>query len=402
MTATDPEGTTVAWGETLPVELGAVAGVSLGVFVQRTGTLSRMPNALGDGRHAPILNIVGGRYILVSGGTDSDWGTQTRLYDLIAWSELQNPPTLPFAPESTVIAQPTEGDFQVLAINSSGAVWYDLTDADTDDASAPSPTAAGDYSWADVAGGVTITSSDPRTSYVVGGTRTTGAPTAAVLVVAAGGALSWATLTSPRLGANAAWVDPIGLVIEGGNVAATSDAGAPPGAEYLLLNGTTGVPLDYATDTTTGAGMTILGAPGATSSSVLLVGGANATAGGNTACVLTVPCGGSYPACTPCDSTRWQATLPTGLISTQVFGLDSSSVFVVGEDGDQAMHAYTLSATTVVEIPFRVPRNQARAMRLPFGTPGMSPIAVVGGDPDAGTNTGYIESFIPDVASFIP
>ena len=59
------------------------------------------------------------------------------------------------------------------------------------------------------------------------------------------------------------------------------------------------------------------------------------------------------------------------------------------------MHAYRLSASAVAEVPFRVPRSHARAVRLPIGTPGAGPIAVVGGDPDAGTNTGYIESFIP-------
>jgi hypothetical protein len=106
-----------------------------------------------------------------------------------------------------------------------------------------------------------------------------------------------------------------------------------------------------------------------------------------------MPCGtGTTPACA---STTWQVTLPTPLVSTQVFGLDATRVFVVGEDASQATHAYTLTSTTVVEVPFRVPRSQARALRLPYGTPGGGPIAVVGGDPDAGTNTGYIESFVP-------
>ena len=56
----------------------------------------------------------------------------------------------------------------------------------------------------------------------------------------------------------------------------------------------------------------------------------------------------------------------------------------------------------MTEIPFRVPRSLAQAIALPYGTPGITPIAVVGGDPDAGANTGYIESFVPAIASFVP
>ncbi len=410
VTATDQERTTVAWGETLPIQFGAVAGLTLGVFVQRPGMLSRMPSPLGDGRPPPLLGIVGGRYILVAGGGDPTLGTQTRLYDLISWAPLSSPPTLPFAPESIAIAQATEGDFQLLAINSSGAIWYDLTEADTDDAGAPS---GGTGSWADVAGGITITSSDLSTQYVVGGTRTSGAPTTTVLVVANGGNLSWANFGVPRLGATAAYVDPIGLVIEGGNVA-SPDGGANPGAEYLVTN-TTGVGLGYPADTTTRAGMAMLGAPGAVSSSVLLVGGASETSngavGGDTVRVLTVPCGGSSDP--PCTTTLWPVTLPTPLVSTQVFDIDASNVFVVGQDANQVTHAYTLSysapatadaaaGATVTEIPFRVPRSLAQAIALPYGTPGITPIAVVGGDPDAGANTGYIESFVPAIASFVP
>jgi hypothetical protein len=225
---------------------------------------------------------------------------------------------------------------------------------------------------------VTVTSSDLSKSYIVGGTRTTGAPTSTVLVVKADGTLSWASFSVPRLGATAAWVDPIGLVIEGGNVG--TDAGAPPGAEYLV-NDATGEALGYPADPTTGSAMTVLGAPGATSSNVLVVSGAGAR-------VIAVPCGGSNPACAP---TPWQATLPTPLALAQVFDLDASNVFVVGEDASGAMHAYTLSATTVVEIPFRLPRSHARAVRLPIGTAGAGPIAVVGGDQAGGT----MESFVP-------
>ncbi len=387
VTATDSYGSLVARGETLPIQLGAVAGLTLGVFVQRTGTLSRMPSPLGDGREAPVLNIVGGRYVFVSGGADSSLGTQTRLYDLIAWAPLGAPPSLSFAPESVVIAQPTEGDFQALAISgSSGAAWYDLTSASTDDASAPPAT----EQWADVAGGATITATDSSVSFVVGGTRTQASgypPTSAVLIVSANGTLSWATLSTPRLGATAAWVDGLGgLVVEGGNQPGAETA---PGAEIVYPSSTTTpIALPLPPDTTAGAGMTALD-----DSHVLIVGGGSASGavGGNAVRVLTVPCGTTAP----CQPTPWSVTLPTALTFAQAFTLDSSTVFVVGEDPSGTTHAYTLTASTAIEVPFRVPRTHARAVRLPIGPAGTGPIAVVGGQPDAGANTSYIESFVP-------
>ena len=366
VTATDGAGTRVAWGETLPVELGAIAGVTLGVFVQRTGLLSRMPGPHADGRPAPLVTVLGGRYILVAGGADSASATQTRLYDLVSWAPLSNPPVLPFAPESLAVAQ-----LQALAIDSTQASWYDLTTSTTTAATAPSGTG----SWADVAGGATISSTDQSTSFVVGATRTTGAPTSTVLIVASTGTLTWATLTTPRLGATAAWVDGLGLIVEGGNVDTAS-----AGVEYLSASSTNGpIPFAYPSDATTGAGMTALDG-----THVLVVGGGEAGAGGVGARVLTVPCG----ATTPCTTTPWQATLPSALTLAQALTIDTSTAFVTGEDASGAMHAYRLSATSVAEIPFRIPRSHARAVRLPLGLGSAAPIALVGGNPT-------IESFIP-------
>ncbi len=377
VTATDSAGTQVARGETLPVELGAVAGVTLGVFVQRTGKLSRMPSPLSDGRPSPLVSVLGGRYIFATGGTESSLASQTLLYDLISWAPLASPPSLPFAPASIAIAQ-----LDALAISATGASWYSLTSSSVEDAAAPS----GNGAWADVAGGATIVSSDGSTSYVVGGTRTSGPPTSTVLVVTSSGAISWATLATPRLGATAAWVDGLGLVVEGGNVAETTSSGAPaPGAEYLVDNAN-GFPLDYPPDETTGAGMAVLGPAGSGSSSVLVVGGATTSGGGSSARVLTVPCGTSTTL--PCAATTWPAVLPTALTFAQAFTIDPSSAFVVGEDASGAMHAYRLSQAAAVEVGFQHQRSHARAVRLPFGAPGSGPIAVVGGDPT-------IESFIP-------
>jgi hypothetical protein len=360
VTATDGAGTQVAWGETLPVELGALAGMTLGVFVQRTGTLSTLPGSLSDARLAPLVSVLGGRYILVAGGS-----TKTELYDLISWSPLSNPPDLPLVPESIAVAQ-----LKALAISATAATWYDLTDSTASDASAPTANGA----WGAIAGGVTITSTDQSTSFVVGATRTSGAPSDQVLVVSSGGTLSWATLTTARLGAAATWVDGYGLVVEGGNAA--SDASGA-GIEVLAAGALNGVAFEYMPDSTTGAAMAPLD-----SSHVLVVGGTFASGGDAGARVFNLSCK------TACAAIGWASSVLTPLRFAQAFAIDGASAFVTGEDANGGMHAYRLAASSVSEVPFRHPRTQARAVRLPFGSPGAGPIALVGGN-------ALIESFVP-------
>ena len=126
--------------------------------------------------------------------------------------------------------------------------------------------------------------------------------------------------------------------------------------------------------------------PNATSPArVLVVGGMSGASGGVSARVFAVPCSATT---TPCATTTWDATLPTALAFTQVFAIDAASAFVVGDDVGGTTHAYRLAATSVSEVPFRVKRSHARAVRLPLGASAAGPIAVVGGDTT-------VESFIP-------
>jgi hypothetical protein len=370
VTATDSAGTKVAWGETLPVELGALTGLTLDVFVQRTGTLSRVPGPLADGRAAPLVSILGGRYILVAGGADAGQGSQTQLYDLVSWAPLASPPTLPLVPQSLAVAQ-----LKALAINAMGAQWYDFTVATASDASAPSGTGT----WAEVAGGATVTSTDASTSFVVGATRTlaSGGPTSRVLIVSSSGALTWATLTTPRLGAAAAWLDGYGLVVAGGSDGGDATA---PGVELLAAGSTNALAVAYPADPTTGSAMAALDG-----THVLVVGGAGAGGADPGARVFTIPCNAP-----PCVATSWEASVLTPLSFAQAFAIDAASAFVTGEDATGAMHAYRLSSSKVAEIPFRLARSHARGLRLPLDAraPGEGPVAIVGGNPT-------IESFIP-------
>ncbi len=367
VTAFDADGGRVAWGETLPFEMGAIADETLPVFVQRTGTLSRMPVALADGRNAPLVGILGGEYVFEAGGTDSAYALTTNLYDLVPWSPFAGP-SFTTAPTSLALS-----DLLALGIAPDGGTWIDLT---TDDVSAATLPTGATATWADVAGGQAVLADD-GTVYVVGATRQAGGPTSAVLVVSTSQTLSFATLTTARAGASAAWVSGKGLVVVGGNVGGSvpaSDAGADSGAsgatgagvEVLASGATQAIALAaYPADTSTGGGVDALDG-----SHVLVVEGAAALS-------IDLDC------TTSCAPIPWAVTLPETLTFAQVFDIDASSVFVVGEDAAGASHAIRVSTTAATEVPFKLARNHARGVRLPLGQ-----VAIVGGN-------ATMESFVP-------
>jgi hypothetical protein len=216
---------------------------------------------------------------------------------------------------------------------------------------------------ASLAGGATVVADD-GTAFIVGGTRMDGDPTAAVLRVSPQGDLTSASLTAPRLGASAAWVAGVGLVVAGGNATATV-----AGVETLAATGTLAVALPYPADATTGAGMGRLDA-----SHVVLGGGTPAT----DTRVVNLTCGAA------CNAAPWAESAPAmPLVRAQIFATDASNALLVGEDANGATHAFHVGWSMAQESTLRVPRNHARAVLLPTGA-----IAVVGGDTQ-------IESFFP-------
>jgi hypothetical protein len=354
------DGGTLVQGETLPIELGAIAASTLPVFVQRTGTLAQMPVQLPDSRTAPLLGILGGEYIFEAGGTSEDAGTTTNLYDLIAYTPLADPPSFAYPPLSMALS-----DLQVLVIatvsGTTSGTWLDTTTGDTTAATLPSGSSA---TWDDVAGGLTVLADD-GTEFIIGATRQTGAPTAAILVVSTSQTLSWASLNTPRLGAAAGWAPAVGgLVVAGG-----STTGA--GVELLGEAATLASNLSYATDPSTGGGLDALD-----SSHMLYVAGSSA----HIIDLKDLGCDAST-----CTEGTWDASLPVSLSFAQVFDIDTNSAFVVGESEDGGSLAYRVSSSAVEPIPFAVspPPAHARGVRLPMG-----PIAVVGGST-------WIESFTP-------
>lgn len=350
---TGTEGARLVYGQSLSMTFGALDGLTVPIFVQRTGELARMPRPLGDARPAPTLALLTTRYLFIGGGSDSALEQTTQLYDFASLSPLAAPPSLPRVPKSVAFVG-TVG----WLIDESGATSFDFSANTSSTVTAP---AGGGFG--DIAGGSTVFASD-GSQYVIGATRTTGVATATVLAVDANGKPSWKFLAAPRLGAAAAWVDGRGLVIAGGSTSAG-------GVEVLGIGSTTGSELAYPADTSKGAGASTLDAQ-----HVLLAGGLTKT--GQDAGVRTIDLGCAAQ-CTP---TPW-AALPTALAPTQAFASDPTNALVIGSDIAGVTRVYRVTPTMATEVATKVPHKQARALISPLGS-----VVLFGG-------AGEIESFVP-------
>jgi hypothetical protein len=361
VTGSDDAGDHLVFGSTIPVPFGLLDGVTVPVFVQRVGELARLPAPLSDGRPAPLLGVVDGRYVLVAGGSDPAVATTSQLYDLLAFGPLTTPPTLPVAAESMALA----GTVAYLT-TSSGVTAFDLSDSDAGAFALP----AGGPTAADIAGGATFSATD-GTQYIVGGTRTTHGPTTAVLRLDTGGNASWITLSVPRWGATAAWVDNLGLVVVGGSA-------SPPGAELIPVGGTNVQPLmNFPADPSVGAGAATLD----DARTLIVAGGFLPDLSDPGVRVFDLQCSDS------CAPTVWPP-LPISL-RAQAFGLPGKkSAIVVGNElaGGQT-HVFVLTSESATEVPTKVAHTSAAAVASPIGiTPGA--FLLFGGAPE-------IESYAP-------
>jgi hypothetical protein len=376
----DGNGHTLVFGSTIPIQFGAVDGLTIQLFVQRTGALAALPGPLTDGREAPVLALIGGRYLFVGGGTDAMLALTTQLYDFASLSPLPSPPTLALAARSVAFVG-TAG----WIVGPAGTP--PVTAASEFDFASGTPTAVtapsgAPFTFDDVAGGVTVSATDGSgAQFIVGGTRTTGtaatAATTAVLEIDSSGTLSWLVTRYPRWGAAATWVDAVGLVVAGGSASA-------PGVEILdPTMQTNSRPLDgYPSDPSVSSGATTLDDV----RTVLLAGGV--LPDGSDAGVRTVDlsCQGT------CAAVPWSA-LPEPLTATQAFAIApltaggiSRGATVVGTDGSGTTHVFVVTSADATERPTSIAHRNARAVPSPVGPRGS--ILLFGGA-DA------VESFVP-------
>jgi hypothetical protein len=338
--AADAAGAVRVRGRSLPVTFGALADANFNVFVQRTGELARLPGTM-DTREAPLTSIVTGRYVLVAGGTAA-----TTIYDVLTWSPLGTPPNLPRVPRTLAVSGP-----QVLVVDDAGASSYDLSSSSSSDVTVPN---GGTLS--EIIDGSTVYAND-GTAYVIGGTRPSGDPTSRVLKISTDGTLSFVSLSSPRVGAAAVWVEGRGVVVIGGSATA-------PGIEVLGAGGTTAAALAYEPikDVMLSAAE---------------IDGGHVIAGAAPA-IYDLSC---VAACKPL---AW-AKPKTTLVHADYFPLPglTTDILTVGWDAAGDTHVSRITLKTATEVPLKVARKRARGVAMPNGS-----IGIVGGGTTA-------ESFIP-------
>jgi hypothetical protein len=369
----DSSGDNVVAGATLALEYGALSGATLPVFVQRTNEWARLPSPPTDARQSPTLAIISGEFLFIGGGTGSNAaGEATQLYDFAPLSPVSGPPTLQVPP----LSMPVIGTVAlVLGPDGIAPEYYDFSDNST--AGVPLPSTQ--YAWADVAGGQVIYDYDGSTGtldavFVVGATRTQGAPTQAVLKIDAtdtsntsypSGNLSWLSLTTPRLGAAAAWVAGTGLVVVGGN-AGSGGTTKPAGVE-LFTSGSTSANFtaltQFPSDPSIGAGAT----PWTDTQHVLVAGGITPTGQDAGVRVFNLVCTAGASDCI----TTWGSGLPVPLTSASTFVLSSGGkdpALVVGNELVSGLtHTFLLNSTSATEVHTKVPHTNAAAIQSPLG-----------------------------------
>jgi hypothetical protein len=143
VTGRDAEGNRLLYGQSVPIQFGALDGITVPVFVQRTGELARMPTPPSDARAAPTLALLGGRYLFIGAGNDPSLSHTVQLYDFAYNAPVGSPPMLPRAPKSIVFV----GTLAWL-IDDSGATSFDFSHNTQSEVTGP---AGG--SFGDVAGG---------------------------------------------------------------------------------------------------------------------------------------------------------------------------------------------------------------------------------------------------------
>ncbi len=356
------------YGASLLLDFGGLVDETVPIFVQRVGESARLPGTL-DARTAPLLSQVQSEFVFVAGANEQAFATTSQLYDFGQLLPFTAPPPMPVIPLSMAVV----GTVAML-FDGTGATYFDLSQ----NASAQVPALAG-HSFAEVAGGQTIVASD-GTTYVVGGTRTIGSPTATVLRINPNdasnanyppGNLSWLSLSAPRFGASATFVANYGIVVAGGSATAA-------GVEVLpVLSATspiTGSALPYPPDPTVGAGA----ATTDNASTVVLAGGLLPTGADPGVRVLAL-------SCTTCTATT-SLTLPTPIGTANTFDIDPCHLLVVGNELASGLtHVFLVTdpeqtsacpaVGSVSEIATKVPHENANAIVSPVGS-----VVILGGN----------------------
>ncbi|MEM6787725.1 MAG: hypothetical protein AAF715_09420 [Myxococcota bacterium] len=377
---TDVDAVTRVRGRSLSVLIGGVEGGPIPVFAARLARWSRPPGTLAHGHAFGHGGIVGERFVFLTGGEGLE-GDAERIafYDLLGWNGSPGA-TLPVAAESLAVS--VDGRATLLLAGDT-ATWVVFDD----DTRIPMAAPEGLSSFADVSGGRTVVG--PDATFIVGATRTRGAPTDRVLVVEADRSLRTARLVRPRAGAAATWVDGVGLVVAGGSEEAPGVEVVAYDPEVRVLEATS---RPFAADPTVGAtAVAVNGEP-------WLVCGTNAA--GEAAPLRRLDLAGCVEGCAA--ETQAEAP-PTSLVRCDGFTDGPTGMITIGSTvtsassgaspplGPAAAFRIDLDAGLWTELPLREPRIGPAVTPTPNGA-----IALLGGRaPDDGRPVLSVELLFP-------
>jgi hypothetical protein len=420
-TAFAADNTPVVRGSSVPFLMNGIDGMSLPLFVGKTGTWARPPDVLRSPHQHPALAVVLHAYLVAAGGESLAGSDPTRddVYDVSTWSTLQSQPAFPRAPRSMVAVGTA-----VLLVDEAGATWLDLYNGSANAGAAPEG-----LTFPEVAGGEVFAAPDGRVQYLVGATRASGPETNKVLRVDSGDlSLHALSLTTPRAGAAAAVVGGQ-LIVAGGSADPTSagvealqpdcgnkmecfrpvmffPADATAGAGMVeglavpasaLDAGTTapgdGVDAGAVDPDADGAGAGSI-TPGPGMNVAFLAGGVSA---GSPQGIRRLDLSCATPsaitsASPPPCANRNIAPLPVALARTHVFILRPTQLFIVGEADDGENRALGLDLISMA-IDMPVPRERRKGASVALFPNGQT--GLVGGvSVDTGQPVTTIELFI--------
>ncbi len=382
---------TVMGGQSLTgLLLSAIQG-TLPIFAQRKEQWSRPPGGLAASHVNGVAGVVQDRYLLLTGGTNATGDTTSSAvnvdtYDILGLTgdATQDAAGTAFSPTAQNVvpipASDNNTDSQVLVLSKDGgAIVYDYT-MGSYSTSPALPT--GLTAWSDVTGGAVL-SDNAGDTFIVGGTRASGATTAVVDITVDDNGDVVATnypLNFPREGAAAAYLAGIGLVVAGGNDTA-------PGVELLTPTGIGFVPLDFPVDNVRGAGAVIYGSAG-----MLLIGGVDPANDGMSGVTRQFALTTCVTSCMP--TLLPMLTLPVPLTGVSAYQLATGRAIAVGNEvggtGQTRSFIVDTTLTAPVEALLREPRSGASVVPAPNAT-----LALFGGQHPDGTPALSVELFLP-------
>ncbi len=327
LTGKDSSGNAVVFGATPYIELGAISGGDIPLFIQRKGTLARMPGALSDSRSTPLVTTLHRGIYMAGGGQTTLVG-----YDLLYLSDFGASCATPSDATSFAfvqLAQTNEdGDLAVAyAIDSTGMTRVGgVTCSNFTNFLLPTGT-----TWPDIAGGATV-NGDDGSAYVVGPST--------VLKLDTSEAFDVFGPFESRQGPAVAWAPGRGIFVYGG------------GKGAVIISATGALSSFTYPDEPTPS----LAAIAFDANKTMLVAGDMASPR-----TIDLTCSS---ACTP---TPWGEALPFALLTSSLFSVGTMTFLLVGDDVAGTTHVFLLDASKTTELKLNIARSGARAVQTETG-----------------------------------